>query len=243
MVDPLKQFMIKPIVRMSMFGVDISFTNASLAVLFCVLALTIFFFYGSIMPTKNQLIPTRLQAARELCYNLISDLVESNIGYKGKKYIAFVFSIFFFILTGNLLGMIPGCFTFTSHIIATFTLAMMVFLFTTILGFVLHGKEFLSLFVPRGVPTILLPLLVSIEVISYLSRPLSLSIRLFANMMGGHTMLKVFAGFSAALGIYGIAPLALNIALTGFELAVAYLQAYVFTILTCLYINDAVHLH
>lgn len=235
--------MIKPIVHLSIWGVDVSFTNASLAVCLCVLALSMFFLYGSIMPHKNQLVPTRLQAARELCYNLIADLVESNIGYKGKKYLSFVFTVFFFILAGNLLGMIPGCFTFTSHVIATFTLAMIVFLFATILGFVIHGRQFLSLFVPKGVPTILLPLLVSIEIISYLSRPVSLSIRLFANMMGGHTMLKVFAGFSAALGIYGIAPLALNVALTGFELVVACLQAYVFAILTCLYINDAVHLH
>ena len=148
-----------------------------------------------------------------------------------------------FILFGNLFGMIPYSFTFTSHIIVTLALAMGVFIFVTILGFVKHGVKFFRFFVIPGLPIYMLPLLIPIEIISYLSRPISLSVRLFANMLAGHTLLKVFAGFVSALGIFGILPLVFIIALTGLEILIAFLQAYVFAILTCLYINDALHLH
>jgi F-type H+-transporting ATPase subunit a len=165
------------------------------------------------------------------------------VGEAGKPYFPYVFSLFVLILTGNLLGMVPYSFTFTSHIIVTFSLAIVTFLGVTLVGFALHGLHFFSFFVPKGVPVFMLPLMVVIEVLSYLTRPISLSVRLFANMMAGHTMLKVFAGFTIMLGALGVAPLAVNVALVGFEILVAFLQAYVFAVLTCIYLNDSIHLH
>jgi F-type H+-transporting ATPase subunit a len=170
-------------------------------------------------------------------------MLTEQVGSGGKPFFPFVFTLFMFIVVGNLQGLIPYAFTFTSHIIVTFGLAFVVFIGVTILGFIRHGVHFLSFFVPKGVPAVMLILMVPIEIISYLTRPVSLSIRLFANMMAGHTMLKVFAGFVVGLGVLGgWAPLALNVVLTGFEVLVALLQAYVFAVLTCIYINDAVHL-
>ena len=165
------------------------------------------------------------------------------MGREGQKYFPFVFTIFMFVLIGNMLGMVPYSFTFTSHIIVTFALATIVFIGVTILGFAKHGLHFFSFFVIPGLPWYMLPLLIPIEVISYLSRPISLSVRLFANMLAGHTLLKVFAGFVVSLGVAGFLPLAFIVALTGLEILIAFLQAYVFAILTCLYINDALHLH
>ena len=162
---------------------------------------------------------------------------------KGRRYFPFVFSLFMFILAGNLLGMIPYSYTFTSQIIVTFGMAFAVFIGVTIIGFVRHGMHFFTFFFPAGAPVYMAPLLIPIEVISYFVRPISLSVRLFANMMAGHTMMKVFGGFVVALGVFGVAPLAITVALTGFEILVALLQAYVFTILTCLYLRDAIHLH
>jgi F-type H+-transporting ATPase subunit a len=188
-----------------------------------------------------------MQALGELSYSFIAGMINENVGNKGQKYFPLVFSIFFFVLLGNLIGMIPGMFTFTSHIIVTFTLAMIVISFVTILGFMIHGVKFFRILAPEGVPVPLLILMAPIELFSYLSRPVSLSVRLFANMMGGHVVMKVFAGFASILGAYHIlasfAPIALNIALTGLEIVVAIIQAYVFTVLTCVYLNDAVHLH
>ena len=155
----------------------------------------------------------------------------------------FVFVVFMFVLLGNLLGMLPYSFTFTSHIAVTFAMAILIFISVTILGFARHGMHFFSFFAPPGTPVYMLPLLIPIEVISYLSRPISLSVRLFANMLAGHTLIKVIAGFIAVLGVAGVMPLALVVALTGLEILIAFLQAYVFAILTCLYINDAIHLH
>ena len=171
-------------------------------------------------------------------------LLRDTVGSEGRKYFPIVFTLFMFVLLGNLLGMVPYSFTFTSHIVVTFAMAIVIFIFVTILGFVKHGMHFFSFFAPPGTPVVMLPLLVPIEVISYLSRPISLSVRLFANMLAGHTLIKVIAGFIPALGvIFGVLPLALVVALTGLEILIAFLQAYVFAILTCLYINDAIHLH
>tara|TARA_Y100000994_G_scaffold136399_1_gene111726 strand:+ start:34 stop:570 length:537 start_codon:yes stop_codon:yes gene_type:complete len=178
-----------------------------------------------------------------MSYEFIANMIRENVGAEGRKYFPFIFTLFMFILMGNLLGMIPYSYTFTSQIIVTFAIAITIFLGVTIIGIFLHGFHFFSLFVPPGMPIVLAPLLIPIEVISYFVRPVSLSVRLFANMMAGHTMMKVFAGFTAALGILGIAPILLLVALTGFEIMVAVLQAYVFTVLTCLYLNDAIHLH
>lgn len=240
MLNPLHQFEISPIMKMSIAGVDVSFTNSSVAVALAVTAICAFFMLG----LKNKsLVPNRMQACVEVAYSFVTQLIGDNVGQKGLKYFPFVFSVFFFILLGNLLGMVPYMFTFTSHIIVTFALAMIVFLFITILGIALHGLKFFTLFAPKGLPKFLIPVIVPIELISYLSRPVSLSIRLFANMMAGHTMIKVFAGFAAMLGVMGVIPIAVNAILTGFETVIAVLQAYIFTILTCVYLNDAVHLH
>jgi F-type H+-transporting ATPase subunit a len=190
------------------------------------------------------LVPTRWQSMAELSYEFIASMVRDNVGTEERKYFPFIFSLFMFILFANLIGLLPYSFTFTSHIIVTFAMAIMVFLGVTVIGIVRHKLHFFSFFLPAGVPKIMAPILVPIEIVSYLSRPVSLSIRLFANMMAGHTMMKVFAGFVIPLGILGgWAPLAVDVALTGFEFLVAFLQAYVFTILTCLYLNDAIHLH
>ncbi|MBE6447561.1 MAG: F0F1 ATP synthase subunit A [Alphaproteobacteria bacterium] len=241
MIDPLHQFAISPLWRFSFNGIDLSFTNSSLSVLITVILICFFFYFGL---KKTTLVPGRLQAAVEISYKLVAGLIYDNVGVQGIKYFPFVFSIFFFILFGNLLGMVPYMFTFTSHIVVTFALAAVVFLFVTLLGICLHGLHFFSLFMPRGVSPWLAPILVPVEVISYFSRPISLSVRLFANMMAGHTMMKVFAGFVVMLGaIGGIAPVIVNVILTAFEIVIAMLQAYIFTILTCVYLHDAVHLH
>jgi len=245
--SPLKQFEVQPIIDINLFGLDVSFTNSALwmtiTTVFIIGFFTLPFLRSKKTNSIEDLYPSRLQVASELGFNFISSLINDTIGKEGKKYFPLVFSLFMFILFGNLFGMIPYSFTFTSHIIVTLALALGVFIFVTLLGFVKHGIKFFSFFVIPGLPIYMLPLLIPIEVISYLSRPISLSVRLFANMLAGHTLLKVFAGFVSALGFFGILPLVFIIALTGLEILIAFLQAYVFAILTCLYINDALHLH
>jgi F-type H+-transporting ATPase subunit a len=242
---PLEQFQIKPIVELPL-GLD--FTNSAVWMAVSV-ALAVGLLVVGMRGAK--MVPDRLQSVAEMMYEFIAGMVRENAGPKAMPYFPLVFSMFTFVLFGNALGMIPGTFTFTSHIIVTFTLAVVVFLFVTVLALIKHGVHFFAYFMPTGAPIALAPIIIPIEIISYLSRPVSLSIRLFANMMAGHTMMKVFAGFSvslgAALGVWGYAfgllPVAINIALVGFEFLVAFLQAYVFTILTCLYIRDAIELH
>ena len=192
---------------------------------------------------RNEMIPGRWQSMAEMSYEFIANMIRENVGAEGRKYFPFIFTLFMFILVGNLVGMIPFAYTFTSQIIVTFVMAATIFIGVTVIGLVRHGLHFFSLFVPSGTPLILAPLLIPIEVISYFVRPVSLSVRLFANMMAGHTMMKVFGGFTVLLGVLGVAPIILLVALTGFEIMVAVLQAYVFTVLTCLYLNDAIHLH
>tara|TARA_Y100000590_G_scaffold454132_1_gene600387 strand:- start:466 stop:1188 length:723 start_codon:yes stop_codon:yes gene_type:complete len=240
MADPIHQFEIKKIVPLKLNDIDISFTNSSL---FMILTVTIISLFLILSIKKKKIVPSRFQLTSELFYKFILNMINDNVGQDGQKYFSLIFSLFTFILFGNLLGLLPYSFTFTSHIIVTFVLAMFIFVFVTLVGILMHGFKFFTLFVPKGVPIAMLPLMVPIEVISYLSRPISLSIRLFANMMAGHTMLKVFAGFIFSLGIFGIAPLFVDVALTAFEVLVAFLQAYVFTVLTCLYLNDAINLH
>ncbi len=203
-------------------------------------AITLFLILGA---RPRALVPGRLQSMAELSYEFVASLLRDTIGGEGKRYFPIVFTIFMFVLFGNLLGMVPFSFAFTSHIIVTFALALSVFIGVTILGVARHGLHFLRFFVPPGVSPALWPLLIPIEIISYLSRPISLSVRLFANMLAGHTLLKVFAGFVFLLGFAGVLPLAFVVALSGLEFLIAFLQAYVFAILTCLYINDALHLH
>ena len=193
---------------------------------------------------QRSIIPGRWQSLAEISYEFIASMIKDNVGNEGRKYFPFIFSLFMFILFANLIGLIPYAFTFTSHIAVTFAMATVVFIGVTIIAVARHGLHFFSFFLPKGVPIVMAPVLVPIEVLSYLSRPISLSIRLFANMMAGHTMMKVFAGFVIPLGILGgWAPLTVDVALTAFEFLVAFLQAYVFTVLTCLYLNDAIHLH
>ena len=200
--------------------------------------------HNTLFPKKNSILPNKLQLLAELSYTFVSKMIGDTAGSKARPYFAFIFSLFMFVLFCNMFGMIPYTFTVTSHIIVTFMLAAFIFIGVTIIGFIKHGFGYLKLFVPSGVPAVLLPLIVVIEIISYLSRPISLSVRLFANMMAGHTMMKVFGGFVISLGIVGgWLPLSFSVALTGLEILVAFLQAYVFAILTCIYLNDALNLH
>jgi len=240
--NPMTQFevyRIGPEIKVGAF--DISFTNASLFMIVSSLAILIIFNLGS---KKNSLLPNKLQLIAELSYTFVSKMIADTAGSKARPYFAFIFSLFMFVLFCNMFGMIPYTFTVTSHIIVTFMLATFIFIGVTIIGFIKHGFGYLKLFVPSGVPAVLLPLIVVIEIISYLSRPVSLSVRLFANMMAGHTMMKVFGGFVISLGIIGgWLPLSFSVALTGLEILVAFLQAYVFAILTCIYLNDALNLH
>ncbi len=239
--SPLDQFEIDPLVNFEVGGVDLAFTNSSVSMVITVLFITLFL---TLTVNPRSIVPSRMQLISELCYNFIAQLLNDTVGDQGKRYFPFVFSLFMFVLIGNMVGMIPYQFTFTSHIIVTFALAAVVFVGVTILWFVNHGIRFFTFFYIPGVPFYMHPLLIPIEVISYLSRPISLSVRLFANMLAGHTLLKVFAGFVVSMPFFtGVLPLTFIVALTGLEILIAFLQAYVFAILTCLYINDAYHLH
>lgn len=244
--DPIKQFQINEYFTLgTVGGVDISMTNSALFMM-----LTTGFTVGFLMLATNNrgLIPTRLQSIAELSYDFVANMLRDAAGKEGMKFFPFVFSLFMFVLVANLFGMFPYFFTVTSHIIVTFALALLVILTVVIYGFMRNGLKFLGLFVPSGVPAYILPLVVAIEVISFLSRPISLSVRLFANMLAGHITLKVFAGFITSLSAFGFAgilgatlPFAMTVAITGLEFLVAFLQAYVFAVLTCMYLNDAIH--
>lgn len=240
-IDPMHQFEIKRLFEFELFGLDASFTNSALWMVIAAVVTTALL---TLSMQGRALVPTRLQSVAELSYEFVANMIRENVGTEGMKFFPFVFSLFMFVLACNLLGMIPYSFTVTSHIIVTFALAAVVFIGVTIVGFVKHGVGFLKFFVPSGAPVVLIPLLIVIEVISYLTRPVSLSVRLFANMLAGHTMLKVFGAFVVGLGFLGgWAPLAFMVAFTGLEFLVAFLQAYVFAILTCIYLNDALHMH
>ena len=239
--SPLDQFKIKEIVNIKLFGHDIVLTNSAL---FMILASLFIILYFTLAFKNKKLVPTRLQLSGELFYNLITDTVNQNVGFKGEKFIPLIFTLFMFIMVCNLFGMIPYGFTVTSHISITFALAMMVFLLVTLLGFILHGFHFFSLFLPAGTPWWLAPLMVLIELFAYLARPVSLSLRLAANMVAGHVLLKVIAGFIVSMAFYlKIFPIPFISVLIGFEIFVAILQAYIFTILSCVYLNDAINLH
>ena len=220
-------------------GIDASFSKAAMFMLVCVAVTTLFL---TLSTKRRAMVPGRLQSVAELWYEFIANMLQETVGSEGRKYFPFVFTLFSFIVMCNLLGMLPYSYTVTSHIAVTLALALAVFVLVTGIAIARHGIHFLGFFVPKGVPAAMLPLVVVIEVISYFMRPISHSVRLFANMTAGHTMLKVFGGFVVQMGIFGVLPFALIVALTGLEVAIAVLQAYVFTILTCLYLNDAIHL-
>ena len=244
-VDPLHQFVVQPLIPLNIGGLDASFTNASLWMVVTVVAVTLFTTLGM---RSGAMVPGRMQSVVESFYTFISDMVRDTAGADAMRFFPFIFTLFMFIFFANMIGMFPYAFTVTSHIAVTFALAITVFLGVTVTGFILHGPRFLKLFVPTGVPLVVLPIVVAIEVISYFSRPISHSVRLFASMLAGHIMLKVFAGFvltfltMGAIGFVGmILPLFMIVALTALEFLVAALQAYVFTILTCMYLHDALH--
>lgn len=237
----MHQFEINRLFKLDLFGLDASFTNSSLFMVIALVTVSGFLIYSM---QGRSLVPSRTQSVAEMLYEFVANMLRENVGTEGMKYFPFVFSLFIFILALNMLGMIPGTFTVTSHIVVTFALAALVFLVVTAIGFARHGLGYLQLFVPHGVPLWLMPLIVPIEVISYLIRPVSLSVRLFANMMAGHTMLKVFAGFAVSLPFVAkAAPVLFTVAFTGLEFVVAFLQAFIFTVLTCIYLNDAVNMH
>ena len=240
--NPMHQFEVYRIGPEIILGsLNLSFTNASLFMIISATLILILLFVGT---KKNLLVPSKMQLISEMSYTFVAKMINDTAGSNAKPFFPFIFTIFMFVLFCNMVGMLPYSFTVTSHIIVTFVLAGIVFVGVTVIGFIKHGIKYLNLFVPKGVPVVLLPLIVIIEIISYLSRPISLSVRLFANMMAGHTMLKVFGGFVISLGILGgWLPLSFSIALTGLEVLVAFLQAYVFAILTCIYLNDALNLH
>ena len=239
-LHPLEQFKIEPLIPLHIGGLDVSYTNSALFMTVAVILITALLVLGT---RRRALVPGRWQSIAEMSYEFVADMVETNAGHGAEPYFPFVFTLFMFVLFSNFLGLIPYSFTVTSHIIVTFALAAVVFIGVTIIGIARHGTHFLRLFVPEGVPLVLLFLLVPIELLSYFIRPFTLSIRLFANMLAGHTMLAIFGGFAASVGLLAIFPLAINIALVGLEILVAALQAYVFAILTCLYLRDALHLH
>lgn len=244
--DPIKQFEINKIVPIeNVGGLDLSFTNSSLFMVATVAVTAAFLYFAT---ASRGLVPGRAQSVAEMSYEFVANMLRDAAGTDGMRFFPLVFSLFMFILVANLFGMIPFFYTVTSSIIVTFAFAMLVIGTVTVYGFMRHGTGFLGLFVPQGVPGVLVPLVVMIEVISFLSRPISLSVRLFANMLAGHITLKVFAGFVATMTAMGplafigsVLPLFMTVALTGLEFLVAFLQAYVFAVLTCMYLNDALH--
>jgi F-type H+-transporting ATPase subunit a len=244
MIDPIEQFDLNKIFTIGHIGNhEIAFTNSTAYMLLAVGIIGI-----AMMGAGRQLVPGRFQSVVELGYEFVANTIRTSAGSEGMKFFPLVFSLFMFIFISNIVGIIPYTFTVSSHIIVTFSLALLVFLTVILYGIYKNGLKFFKLFVPSGIPIVILPLVVLIEIISFFSRPISHSVRLFANMLAGHVTLKVFASFITMLGALGaigkvgaVLPLGLVVALTALELMVAFLQAYVFTILTCIYLNDAIH--
>lgn len=242
--NPMHQFEVNPLIPFQLGGIDLSFTNASLWMVIAVVVSSLFFALAS---RRAEIIPGRLQAAGEAAYDFVANLITDNLGSRGKEYFPLVFTLFIFVYACNTLGMIPYSFTVTSHLAVTAALSLLIFFTVIVIGLFRHGFHFLGIFVPSGVPAALLPLVIIIEFISFLSRPITLSVRLFANMVAGHVMLKVIAGFSimfmAAGGVAWAAtvlPIAMNVLMIGFEFFIAFIQAYVFAVLTCIYLKDTI---
>lgn len=247
MADPLKQFKIETLIPLEIGSLDLSYTNSALWMTIAAGCSVLLLAAGL---RNKSLVPGRLQMANEMIYEFVAGMIRDNLGSEGKKFFPLIFSLFLFVLFGNLLGLVPYSFTFTSHIVINFALALIIFLTVTVYGIFRNGMKFFSIFAPPGIPFALAFVIVPIEIISFLIRPVTLSVRLFANMMAGHLVLKVFAGFSAAmigLGIGGVVasilPMAFNVLFIAFELLVACLQAYVFAILSCIYLKDAIEIH
>lgn len=240
MAGPLEQFEVSSWIPIRIGELDLSFTNSSAYMVMAAAAATLFLVASM---SGRALVPNRWQSLAEILYEVIANMLRDNVGKAGRPYFPFIFTLFIFVLFCNVIGMVPGSFTVTSHLIVTFGLAGVVFIGVTIIGIWRHGFKFLSLFFPHGAPWWTAFILIPVELVSYLSRPVSLSVRLFANMTVGHVLLKVIAGFVALMGIFGIVPFAFLIPLTALEIGIAVLQAYIFTILSCVYLHDALHLH
>lgn len=241
--NPLAQFEIKYLTNLpEVFGMNLNFSNSSLFMFISVVLCSLFMILAM---RGRAIVPTRMQSMAELAYEFVANTLKDNVGSEGRAYFPFIFTLFMFVLFSNLMGMMPYGFTITSHIAVTFALAMVIFVGVTVIAIARHGVfKFMGFFLPHGTPGWMAPLMIFIELFAYLARPVSLSVRLAANMMAGHTMLKVMAGFVISLGwLMGWAPLAFLVVLSGFEVFVAVLQAYIFTVLTCVYLNDAIHLH
>ena len=247
MANPVKQFVIKEKIPFEFGGIDLAFTNSAL---WMALALIVSTTFLSIAMNKKEMVPGRLQMTAEILYEFIAKMVKDNIGSKGRAYFPFIFTLFIFVLFGNLLGLLPYSFTYTSHLAVTGALALTVFGSVIIFGFLRHGIKFLTLFVPSGVPIWIMPVIIPLELISFFIRPFTLAVRLCANMMAGHIMLKVIAGFGVAAAgmaswgfLVGVLPAFVGMLMLLFELLVAFIQAYVFAILSCVYLKDTVDLH
>lgn len=249
--SPLDQFIVTRVVDINVAGLDLHITNSAL---WMMAATVLVIGFTTVFMSRRALVPGRMQSLVELSYEFVANMLKDNVGHEGRPFFPFVFTLFMFILFCNMLGMLPYSYTVTSQIVVTFGLAFVVFIGVTIVGFIKHGLGFFKFFLPHGVPGFLAPLVIPIEVLSYLIRPVSLGLRLFANLTAGHTMLKVFAGFIFGLGaweivggfpniVMGIVPLAAVIGLTVLEFAIAFLQAYVFAVLSCIYLHDAIHMH
>ena len=239
-LNPFNQFKVRSLVDLSLFDYDISFTNSSLFMCIAVFLISVFCYFSS---RSVALIPGKLQSSMEILFEFVDDTLESSAGKSSKMFFPFVFSIFCFITTLNVLGLVPYGFSVTGQLIVTFAMAALVFLTVVISGFIKHGIKFVSLFLPHGTPICIAPLMIVIELFSFLVRPVTLSLRLAGNMIAGHVLLKVLGGFVIMMGIGGLFPLAFMVVMVGFEFFIAILQAYIFTILTCVYLNDAVNLH
>lgn len=249
MAGPMGQFAIKTLKPLTLAGYDVSFTNSALWMAVATVAIAIFLYAGTARP---RLVPGRLQAAVEYLYDFVRSMLDDNVGPEGRRFAPLIFTIFIFVLVCNLLGLFPwiGAFTPTSHVSVTFGLALIVFTTVCIVGFARHGLHFFSLFWPAGTNVFIGAFVFVIEILSFLSRPFTLAIRLFANMTAGHVLLQTFGTFVVALGsigalpyVLGVVPLAVSVALCALELLIAVVQAYVFALLASLYLNDAINLH
>lgn len=240
MSGPIEQFEIKPLMPLTIADVNVSFTNSALMM---VIATVIGSFFMLLAARKKAIVPGPLQSAAEMLYEFILGMIDANIGTDGRRFFPFIFTMFMFVALGNVLGLLPYSFTYTSHVAAVGTLALTTMVILVVVGLYKNGLKFLHIFCPSGTPALLMPVLVPIEMISFVSKPFSLTVRLVANMMVGHIMLKIIAGFVAMIGLAGIVPIGFDVMITIFEMGIAFLQAYIFTILCCIYLNDALHVH
>ncbi len=240
MASPMEQFVIKPLIPIHVGGVDISFTNSALFMVLAVLVSTVLL---GVCLRKRTLVPNAAQSVPEGLYEFVSSILRENVGVEGLKYFPFIFSVFVFVAFGNLLGLVPYAFTFTSHLTAVGSLSLVALLFNVCIGIKKKKIGWLRTFLPKGIPLALAPLIIPIEMISFLSKPFSLTVRLVANMTVGHIMLKIIAGFVVGLGVLGVVPLLFNSAIICFEIFISLLQAFIYTVLSCIYLGDALHEH